>query len=239
MISLALDTATDRCTIAAGAGPQVAHRFLDGSRRHASTILGLIDAVFAELGISVTDVQRVIIADGPGSFTGLRVAASVAKALAWRSGVEVRAAPSLLVRAAAHAPADGGTVLALSDALRGELYAASWRIAGTGVTLTSSAPRAITVAALSAYLPVDVIVGSVPDALVADVTRIAGRAPVSGEAALPDARMLLKLAELPGGTIAVTDPATWQPEYGRPSEAQVVWERVHGTELPTAASHAS
>jgi tRNA threonylcarbamoyladenosine biosynthesis protein TsaB len=238
VIALALDTATDRCTVAAAAAGRIAHRILDGSRRHAGAILGLIQAVLEDLDVTASGIGRVIIADGPGSFTGLRVAASVGKALAWRRNVEWRIAPSLLVRAAAHAPAGGGSVLALSDALRGELYAASWHIDASRIARTSLAPRAMTPASLAGLPSVDVVVGSIPSGLVAAVATATGREPVTGEAALPDARTLLMLATLPGGTTTVTDPAAWQPEYGRPAEAQVVWERVHGTELPSAPGNA-
>ena len=123
MITLALDTATDRCSVAATDGTRVVERQLDGARQHARAVLGLADALLAELGATPRDVQRMLTADGPGSFTGLRVAASVAKGLAWAGRIEWRVAPSLLVRAAGHAPAGGGIVLALSDALRGDLYA--------------------------------------------------------------------------------------------------------------------
>ena len=238
MIALAFDTATDRCTVAATDGDRVAHRFVDGSRRHAGAILGLVDAVLKELGATAPDIARVMVADGPGSFTGLRVAASVAKALAWRREIEWRVAPSLLVRAAAHAPAGGGNVLALSDALRGELYAASWHIDATQITGTSLPPRAVTPELLVAFAPVDVVVGSIPLALIGAVAAATGREPVIGEAALPDARILLKLAKVAGGTTLVGDPAAWQPEYGRPAEAQSVWERTHGMELPSAPGNA-
>src|SRR5450755_1977650 len=123
MITLAFDTATDRCTVAATDGVRVAHAVVDGSRRHAAAILGLIEAALREIGGGAPDVRRIVTGDGPGSFTGLRVAASVAKALTWQRRVEWFVTPSLLVRAAAHTPSTGGVVLALSDALRGELYA--------------------------------------------------------------------------------------------------------------------
>ncbi len=234
MIALAFDTATERCTVAAGDGERVAHRFVDGARRHAGAILGLVDAVLAELDVTASGIGRVIVANGPGSFTGLRVAASVAKALAWRRDIEWCVAPSLLVRATAHAPTGGGNVLALSDALRGELYGASWRIDSAGIVRTSPSPRAMPPASLAAMQPVDVVVGSIPPQLIVAVAAATGREPVTGESALPDARILLMLANVAGGTTAVTDPAAWQPEYGRPAEAQVVWERAHGTELPSA-----
>ena len=239
MITLALDTATDRCTVAASDGRRVAHRYVDGSRRHAAAILGLIDAVLGELGAGGHDIARLVVADGPGSFTGLRVAAAVARALAWHRDVEWRIAPSLLVRAAGQVPPGGGTVLALSDALRGEVYAASWRFGEHDVVRLSPLARAMPPAALATLAPVDVVVGSIPPALLAAVGAATGRDAVTGEAALPDARRLLQLADLAGGTDRVADPGGWQPEYGRPSEAQVVWERNHGIELPSASGHAS
>jgi len=238
MITLAFDTATDRCTVAATDGQQIAHRFVDGARRHAGALLGLIDESLQELNATPAEIASVIMADGPGSFTGLRVAAAVANALAWRRQLEWRVAPSLLVRSLAHAPPGGGTVLALSDALRGELYAGCWRVAATSVVRVGPAPRAMAPESLGAFTGVDVVVGSIPPGLLPAVVAATGREPITGEAALPDARSLLALAPLSGATTLVGDPAGWQPDYGRPAEAQAVWERAHGQELPTASGHA-
>ncbi len=238
MISLAFDTATDRCTVAASfdGTVRVSHAFVDGARRHAAAIIGLIDDVLREIGGASADIACVIIGDGPGSFTGLRVAASGRQAaLAWRSArVEWRVAPSLLVRATAHTPPGGGKILALSDALRGELFAGCWRFGASGVERDGAPPRAVTPESLATFHPVDVVVGSIPAALVDRVREATGRVPIVGDAALPDARMLLTLAGMPGGTLLVADPAAWEPDYGRPAEAQAVWERTHGTELPAA-----
>jgi len=234
MITLAFDTATDRCTVAATDGVRVAHAVVDGSRRHAAAILGLIDATLREIGGGAPDVRRIVTGDGPGSFTGLRVAASVAKALTWQRRVEWYVAPSLLVRATAHVPAAGGVVLALSDALRGELYAGCWRVDGQTIEQVGPAPRAVTPASLAERRPFDVVVGSVPDALLDAVRTATGCEPVTGDAALPDARLLLGLVDKTGGASRVADPFNWEPVYGRPAEAQAVWERTHGMELPIA-----
>ena len=234
MITLALDTATDRCTVAASNDGHIAERHMDGARQHATSILGLVDAVLVEVGAAPSDITRVVLADGPGSFTGLRVAAAVAKAIAWRRSVDLLVAPSLLVRAAPHAPAGGGVVLALSDALRGELYAGCWTITVEGITAHSGYPRAMRPAELAAFGAVQAVVGSVPPALLGEVEAVT-RCSVSG-AALPDARTLIALAALRGGTVAVADIDGWEPTYGRPAEAQAVWERRHGRPLPTPAS---
>ena len=234
MITLALDTATDRCTVAASDGERVAHAFLDGSRRHAAAIIGLIDQALQDIGVAGSDIGRVVVGDGPGSFTGLRVAASVAKALAWQRRMEWLVAPSLLVRAAAHVPPEGGVVLALSDALRGELYAGCWQITRSAVVRFGPTARAVVPASLADQRPYDVVVGSIPLELMDQVRIATGCEPITGARALPDARQLLWLADRAGGTFRVDDPAGWQPAYGRPVEAQAAWERTHGMELPSA-----
>jgi len=233
MITLALDTATDRCSVAATDGARVVERHLDGARQHARAVLGLADELLAELGATPRDVQRMLTADGPGSFTGLRVAASVAKGLAWAGRIEWRVAPSLLVRAAGHAPAAGGTVLALSDALRGDLYAGAWSFGAGEVRPVGDPPRARAPGTLAEFGPVAVVVGSVPDALRGAVEEATGCTLIGGADALPSAAQLLRLDGLTGGTRAVDDVAGWEPEYGRPAEAQAVWERKHGRPLPS------
>lgn len=236
MITLALDSATERLTVAATDGTTTVAGHVDGPRRHAREVLALASELLGELGAVPRDVHRVLTGDGPGSFTGLRVASAVAKALAWgRDEVEWRTAPSLLIRAAGHAPPGGGTVLALADALRGELYAGCWRFADGRVDQVGGAPRTVTPEGLAAYVPVDVVVGTVPERLRSTVAAITARDVVSGEAALPDARHLLALDRLQGGTSLVGDPARWRPVYGRPAEAQAVWERKHGRPLPDPA----
>ncbi len=233
MIILALDSASDRLTLAATDGTTTISRHLDGARGHARAVLGLVGETLAELGAGARDVRHLLTGDGPGSFTGLRVSAAVAKAMTWgRRDVTWSTTPSLLVRAAGHAPPGGGRVLAVADALRGELHAGCWRFTGAAVVHEHGPARTLAPEALADFGPVDVVVGSIPERLVAAVQGASGRVPVLGEAALPDARALLALDRLPGGTQPVANPAAWQPTYGRPAEAQAVWERKHGRPLP-------
>lgn len=238
MIRLALDAASSRCTVALEAGGAIRARHLDGPRRHTREVLGLVEELLGEIGGGPRDITRVLTGDGPGSFTGLRVAAAVAKALCWdRPEVRWATAPSLLIRATAHVPPSGGIVLAVSDALRGELYAGWWRLAELRVEPIGGPVRAMLPAALSEH-DADLVLGTIPDALLAAVRAATGRAPITGDAALPDARALLALDGRPGGVVEVTDPSSWQPLYGRPAEAQAVWERTHGRALPDPSYHA-
>jgi len=228
---LALDTSTDRLSVAlGGAAATAAVAHVDGARRHAAAIIPTIDRLLAGGGVTLADVGDVIVADGPGSFTGLRVGASVAKALAATRGVRVWAAPALLARAvfAAH---DGEVVVSVLDALRGELYSAAWLVEAHGITEVLP-PAARSPEALRSALPE----GTVPGLLVGEAMPVlsarlgawAART-VLGQRA--DARTLLAVMDRPGAAARIADPAAWEPTYGRPAEAQARWEAEHGRAL--------
>jgi tRNA threonylcarbamoyladenosine biosynthesis protein TsaB len=234
MIAIALDTATDRCSVAVTDGHRIERRSIDGARRHASALPGLIGDALLAFNAAPAAIERIVTADGPGSFTGLRVSAAIAKGLAWHRTVEWRVAPSLLVRAVSHAR-PGARVLALTDALRGELFAGGWEFCGDRVHAVAGPPRAMSPASLSQFLPIDIVTGSVPAALVDAVTTATGCVPVIGESAWPDAAGLFTLSAMGGGTTLVANAEAWEPDYGRPAEAQAVWERAHGRPLPVAA----
>ena len=98
---LALDTATDRASVALGvAGAVPMEENISGARRHAASLLPALQGLLRLAGASLDDLEGIALSDGPGSFTGLRVGASVAKALVHARGVPLWTAPSLMVRAA-------------------------------------------------------------------------------------------------------------------------------------------
>ena len=127
MTTIALDTTTDRATLAVERnGTPVTERMLTGARRHAAELLGMIEGALGDTGSTLDDVTRMALADGPGGFTGLRVAAALITGIVrTRPAIEVWTASTLLVRAAGVAPAHGARVLVVTSALRGEVFAAS------------------------------------------------------------------------------------------------------------------
>jgi len=233
MIALALETATDRLCVALGRPdtPPVERR-VEGARRHAAALLPLMGALLAEGGVDLSSVDVLAMADGPGSFTGLRVGAAAVKALARsRPGVEVWTASTLMVRAAGVAPPHGTRVLVVTSALRGELYAASYRLDLPRSVETLRQPVLATAESLHGETP-DLVLADAPDKLVDRLASQFAVPVVRGTASLPSAAALLSLIGVDGGALQVRELDDWEPTYGRPAEAQVRWEAVHGRALP-------
>src|SRR5919106_986265 len=129
---LALDTATDVMSVAArrAAGP-LGVVVLQGARRQAAEIVECIGRALAQAGGGLADLAGIIVTDGPGSFTGLRISWAAAKGIAQRRGIPLFTLPSLLGTAFSGWAADGASrdavVAACYDALRGQVFAAAYR----------------------------------------------------------------------------------------------------------------
>ncbi|MGH7508293.1 MAG: tRNA (adenosine(37)-N6)-threonylcarbamoyltransferase complex dimerization subunit type 1 TsaB [Gemmatimonadales bacterium] len=232
---LALDTATERASVALevpGAAP--VEESIGGARRHAAALVPAIQTLLARAGASLDDLSGIALSDGPGSFTGLRVGASLAKALVHARGVPLWTAPSLLVRAAGFA-GTGGQVLAVANALRGEVYAAAYRFLPDRIA-TDLAPSVCRPEELVAGgLRPTVVVGEAPPEIILALERWAGRPVIGPPDGSPHAARLLELVGRSGGARRVERVGEWEPEYGRPAEAQARWEIAHGRPLPDSA----
>jgi tRNA threonylcarbamoyl adenosine modification protein YeaZ len=203
-----------------------------GARNHARVVVPLMAAVLEEVGITGPGLERIILADGPGSFTGLRVATALVKGLAAAGGLRVAVTPSLLGRAAGAAPPGGGMVLAAAGALRGEIYAGWYRFGATGAVTTVHPARALGWEAARDGDRPDLIVGDAPDGMLEALGRQWQVPVVEREGCHADARVLLRLDGVPGGSVEILTLDRWEPTYGRPAEAQARWERDHGRSLP-------
>jgi tRNA threonylcarbamoyladenosine biosynthesis protein TsaB len=236
---LALETATDRASVAVGQSAEDAvEESLTGARRHAGALLPMIEAALRRRGVALDEVTGLVVSDGPGSFTGLRVGATAAKALARTRNLPLRTAPSLMARAAGVAGASSLVVLAVSDALRGEVYAAAFRFTSAGVEtpLEPAVWRPDALAALG--LRPDVLVGEAPPAVRELLERATGLTMVAPPDGAPRATALIALTAMRGGAREVPNPSDWEPIYGRPAEAQARWEIAHGRPLPDPAGGA-
>jgi len=228
---LAVDTATDRASVALGpAAADAVEEEVAGARRHAAALVPMVDRLLHRRGITLDALTGLAVSDGPGSFTGLRVGAAMVKALAAARGLPVWTAPSLMVRAAGVAR-PGATVLAVADALRGDVYAGLYRFhPGWVETVVAAGVQRPELLAERAPIP-DLLVGEVPPPIASGLEAWAGRAMIRPPEGAPHARMLIALCALAGGAGRVAADS-WEPEYGRPAEAQARWETAHGRPLP-------
>lgn len=231
---LGIDTATDLGSAAVGEPGRVAAELRFTQRRHGAALLPAILQLLRITGARLEDLSGIVVADGPGSFTGLRIGTATAQGLIHaRRELRLLTAPSLLA-AAWNAHAFGaGTVAALYDALRGEVFAAVYAFEGAEVR-TLVGPVLTTVTDLTARAPgsVDIAVGDGTAVCAAAVRRWIGRDPVGPPHGAPTAGALLELLAVAGAVHPVPEPAAFEPEYGRKAEAEVRWERRHGRPLP-------
>jgi tRNA threonylcarbamoyladenosine biosynthesis protein TsaB len=138
MIVLAFDTATPATTVALAGVGNVVYTARDDPRRgerpgHAGRLLPLTALVMERAGIGWDGIDRIAVGVGPGTFTGLRIGIATARALARaRSiplvGVSTLQSLALAGPAASDILAGYDAVLAVLDARRGEVFAASWRM---------------------------------------------------------------------------------------------------------------
>lgn len=213
MLTLALEAATSTGSVAVLRGTEllaareVAMR--SGAEEH---LLPAIDESLREAGATVRDLERLVCGAGPGSFTSLRVSASLAKGLAFAQGIPLYAVPSLAL-IAADASLGDGTYLAVLDALRGDVFAAAYTRANGEVAELSP-------------------VGLVPrESLAREAARLQATVvgPEERPRTGPRAASVVRL-----GAWLVQQPvslAAWEPDYGRLAEAQVKWEQAHGRPL--------
>ena len=210
---------------------------ITGARRQAADIIGVIDEVLRGAAVSRNGLTGIVVSDGPGSFTGLRIGWAAAKSLAHEREIPIVAIPALLAVARGAATRVGdGLVASCFDALRGDVFAAVYRISGAMIE-TVLPPTVLKPAELSQRVSERprVTAGDGAVRYAAAMSEWSGVAPLSLDDLPPSAQSLLVLMarEGLGRRVAGSD----EPVYGRPAEAQAKWEARHGRPLPDPTSH--
>lgn len=127
---LAIETSTYSGSIAVSEGGRtLGELYLDMGPSHSEKLVPAIDRMLTDLGIGRKDLNGVAVSLGPGSFTALRVGISTAKGLSYSLGIPVIGASSLEI-IAMNLPFAPVQVCAVTDARKGELYAAMFRTDG-------------------------------------------------------------------------------------------------------------
>jgi tRNA threonylcarbamoyladenosine biosynthesis protein TsaB len=212
-ITLALDGSTYSGSVAVFNGEalvaerELPHSPTPGRSGRDENFMPMVAAALDDAGVKAVDVERVICGEGPGSFTSLRIAASIAKGLAVGVGCPLFAVSSLLLIVAERDP---GRYIATLPAMRGERFAMLAHVTVRGHVETAN--------------PV-IVAESLIDTYAAE-----------HQATVVDERPHASSVRAILGSIVAGEPrdlASWEPFYGRLAEAQVKWEAAHGRPLPT------
>jgi tRNA threonylcarbamoyladenosine biosynthesis protein TsaB len=223
---LAIDTATEACSVALGIGAKSFERYVELERGHAEQLLPMVDAVLAESGVSLGSLDAIAFGRGPGGFTGVRLAASVAQGLAFGAGVGVVPISDLAAVAQRVVQLDPlvRRVLVANDARMREVYWAQFSVEGAAQAALASSPERVS-AAEDVILPADepgswaaAGRGLVAWPGLAERCRLAGAALYVD--LLPRASEVLSLARLAVAANRILDPAAAVPVYVRDRVAE-------------------
>ncbi|MEO7053234.1 MAG: tRNA (adenosine(37)-N6)-threonylcarbamoyltransferase complex dimerization subunit type 1 TsaB [Rhodanobacter sp.] len=141
---LAIETATESCSVALIHGEELIARSEIAPRRHTELVLPMADELLAEAGISRRALDAIAVGRGPGAFTGVRLAVSLAQGMALALDLPVITISSLAALALEASEEEGPAILAVIDARMGEIYAASYRRDDRGGLIELDAERIAT-----------------------------------------------------------------------------------------------
>ncbi len=232
---VAIETSSRHGSVAVAQGSQLLEmRTLPPGNRHATELMPAIRDLTAQHGWRPEQIDELYLSLGPGSFTGLRIAVAIARALHQAIGCRLVGVPTLDV-IAENAPASFAIVVPILDAKRSQVFSARYRRNSEGL-LRLTEPALVDPAAFlaeSATLGAAVgVLGEGVDYHRAAIETAAAAHPgiqvIEKELWPPSAEIVYRLGRklARGGQYA--DPDTLLPTYIRLPEAEEVWRKKHG-----------
>lgn len=194
----------------------LAQMTLNIKKNHSITLMPAIDFLMNSLDMKPTDLDRIVVAQGPGSYTGLRMAVATAKTLAHTLKIELVGVSSLLALVPEQAE---GLVIPIVDARRNNVYAGFYR-SGQAVRPEAHLPLAEVLEMAGAANQSVTFVG--------ETTAFTEQI----EAALPQAAILPTLPDAAAvGRLGLDLPAQsihdFVPNYLKRVEAEENWLKTH------------
>jgi tRNA threonylcarbamoyladenosine biosynthesis protein TsaB len=251
---LALDAATEVCSVALLVDGGSIVRSIESGKSSSQQLLSLIDEVTAEAQISLAMLDGIAASIGPGAFTGVRISVAVAQGLAF--GLSLPVVPVTTLEALAmQVLADGGeSAVACLDARMGEVYWGRFSADAAQGVVATAAPQVSPPAAVALAFGETVPGATVPGAAALGAAASNGRRVGIGRGfsvypelaripgievternslALPNAREFARLGALRLALGGGLDPADLQPLYLRDKVALTEAERaVQSTRQP-------
>ena len=138
---LALDTSSVACSVAALNEETIVARHEEQPRAHTRLLMPMIRAALDEAGLTLNALDAVVLGNGPGSFIGMRIGASVAQGLAFAAGLQVVPVSSMAVVAAEAAEKPSDIVAVAQDAHMSEVYLGIYRVDDAGLPVAIAPER--------------------------------------------------------------------------------------------------
>ncbi len=195
---LAIDTSSDACSAALLQGGTVSERQEQTQREHGPKVLAMIDALLVDAGIELSALDAIVFGCGPGSFTGLRIAAGITQGLAFAAGLPVIPVSSLAMLAQGLLDErEVSNVAVCLDARMGEAYVGFFRRDSGGLARPVTDEALLRPDMISLPSAGDSWAATGPGwAAFAGLAERLGLAPAPAELArLPSARHALRLGE--------------------------------------------
>jgi len=135
---LALDTSSNACSIALQVGDSISEKHVVEPREHTKILLPMIEQILHDAGISLSALDAVVLGNGPGSFIGMRIGASVAQGICHGIGIKIVPVSSLAAIAAEVICEHGARkVLVAQDARMHEVYLARFHADDDGLPIAN------------------------------------------------------------------------------------------------------
>lgn len=229
---LAFDSSNQPLTVAVIENDQIlTEQIINVRRNHSVQLMPAIDEALKQVKMSIAEMDRIAVAAGPGSYTGLRIGASVAKSFAWARDLDLVGISSLKVLAGNSSSDSDKLLVPLFDARRENIYTALYarNEAGELIELEADTHQSAAewVAFLAAEYPEQEIKLLGRDAADFHPTfkEALGERVVLGDAAqhLPRASVLALLAR----EAELADTHHFTPTYLKLAEAEEDWLKEH------------
>lgn len=227
---LAIDTSSDACSVALCSGADVIEQHVVKPRVHAEILIPMIESLLLESGLALSDLDAVVLGNGPGSFIGMRIGASVAQGICFGSGLDIVPISSLAAIAAEVIEEHGGEkIVVAQDARMHEVYVGRYARASDDLPVAVAEDEICPIGELAGLCDSYTAAGGAwkkfPQLQQANQRWVGAYASV----VLPRARFLLQL-----GAQGVRSGAAIAPELLRPA-----YIRVKVAEKPTLAPPAN
>lgn len=223
MKTLAIDTSTYTLSIGLADGDVIlAEQVTNVKKNHSIRVMPAIQTLMNEADIKPEDLEKIIVTNGPGSYTGVRIGVTIAKTLAWTLNIPL-AAVSGLASLAASAPLVEGLVSPVFDARRERIFTGLYRLSN-GAVQPVLEDRNVSVAEWCTELllqkePV-LFVGQESKIYEKVIAEQMGEQAVFAGRAVPYTR---PAALLTLGAAVESNPTEVVPNYARLAEAEAKW----------------